>query len=79
MCSMYYRIYRQNDDFHVIEGVRYKKGSAKIIEQEGGYIVVLRRYFFKRIPFSTKRFEFSELQDAEIKYEVLKNHLWRIS
>lgn len=76
---MYYRIYRQSDDFHVIEGVRYKKGSVKIIEQEGDYIVVMKRYLVKKIPFYTKRFEFSELQDAEIKYEALKNFLWRIS
>jgi hypothetical protein len=76
---MYYRIYRQSDDFHVIEGVRYKKGSVKIIEQEGSYVVILKRYLIKRITYSVKRFEFSELQDAEIKYETLKNHLWRIS
>ena len=76
---MYYRIYRQSDDFHVIEGVRYKKGSVKIIEQGGNYIVIMKRYLIKRIPYSTKQFEFSDLQEAEIKYETLKNHLWRIS
>ena len=77
--SVYYRIYRKSDDYNVIEGVRYKGCSIKIIEQAGEYIVVLRYFIFKKIPYSTEKFPFETLQEAEVKYEFLKNYLRRFS
>jgi hypothetical protein len=76
---MYYRIYHNGKDFNIIEGVRFKKASVKIIEQGGEYVVVLRQYFLRKIPFFVKKFHFETLSDAEVKYEFLKNYFRRFA
>ncbi len=72
---MYYRIYRKSDDYNVIEGIRYKGASVKIIEQNGEYVVVHRVFLFRKIPYHTNKFHFDSLHEAEIKYEFIKNIL----
>ncbi len=74
---MYYRIYRKSTDFNVIEGIRYKGASVKIIEQAGEFIVVMRMFILRRIPYYVKKFHFDTLPEAEIKYEYIKNYLKR--
>ncbi len=65
-----------SESITVLEGVRYKKGSVKIIEQYAKYFVILKLYLPLGIPFSKKVFEFTNLKDAENKYDNLKSYLW---
>lgn len=77
--NVYYRIFKQDDDFNIVTGVRYKKGSVKILEQGDKFVVVVKRYFLRTIPLYEKKFEFNTMEEAEIEYDRQKHAMWRIS
>ena len=68
-----------SEPFTVIEGIRYKKGSVKILEQNEKYFVIMKRYLIWDLSLSKKTFEYTNLIDAESRYEELKHHLYLIS
>ena len=67
------------DDLKVIAGTRYKQASVKIIEESGEYVVIMRMFIFRRIPYRTKRYSFKTLSEAENQYEDLKAYLKRMA
>lgn len=72
---MYYRIYRNKNNVSVHKGVRYEKASVKIVESNDEYKVVVRYFIFKRFPFFVRKEKFNSAEDADHRYEFLKNFL----
>ncbi len=72
---MYYRIYRNKNKVSVHKGVRYEKASVKIVESNDGFHVIVRYFIFKKIPFFVNNERFDSAEDADHRYEFLKNFL----
>lgn len=66
-------------EFSIVEGVRYKSGSVKIIEQNNEFFVVYKRPIFWKILLEHEILRFSTLEQAQIKYEQLKAKLWQMA
>lgn len=63
----------------ILQGVRYKKGSVKLLKGVRQYYVVEKRYFLRRIPVYQKIHSFDTQFLAENKYDELKSTIWRLS
>lgn len=64
---------------NILKGVRYKKGSIKLMELSGLYVVEIKYYFIFRITYFIKRMRFSTIEDAEHTYDRMQSYFYRIS
>ncbi len=66
-------------DGTIIDGVRYKRGSVKIIEKDDIYHVVVKKYIFYKIQYYSKHFQFETLDAAENQLARIAANLYKAS
>ncbi|MBI5727208.1 MAG: hypothetical protein HY965_05115 [Ignavibacteriales bacterium] len=63
----------------ILRGVRYRKGSIKLLEADNLFIVEIKHYFLFRITYYIKRMKFNTLEEAEQTYDRIQSYFYRIS
>lgn len=62
----------------IISGVRYKRGSVKILKRENTYVLETKLYFLGLLYRSTQK-TFDTIEAAEIAYGKIESKLYRKS
>ncbi len=58
--------------YDLIQGVRYKNSSIKLVDHNGEFLVIIKKYYFFGLFFRTNTAFFSNLDDAEAYYDGRK-------
>ncbi len=69
----------RNIDGTILDGIRYKRGSVKIIEKENKYYVEEKKYLFFKFQYYKKRCEYETLGAAENEFARIAANLYKIS
>jgi hypothetical protein len=69
---------RSIDKETIISGVRYKRGSVKILKCENSYVLETKFYFLGLLYRSTRK-TFDSVEEAEIAYGKVESKLYRRS
>lgn len=70
---------KTENEGEIVRGVRYKRGSVKVVLSVDEYHVILKKYWYFKIPFYYQCKTFKTLEEAENEYSRLQSYLYRIS
>ncbi|MCE1187502.1 MAG: hypothetical protein LWX56_00040 [Ignavibacteria bacterium] len=68
-----------SDRGEILDGVRYKRGSIKLVEADGAFYVIVRWYLMFKIPFFKRVYSFKTREEAEHTFDRTKAHFYKIS